>query len=97
MENKSLKVTSSASQVRKSLSNRTPDERVSFSYQDENEESNIATFTNGSVEIVAKEILANYPEKTEEAYKKLARQSKEADLLFESKHQESNIGKPYMS
>ena len=83
---------------RQSLSNRTPDERISFSLQNDPEESNTATLAKGSIEIVADEAQLTQPKKTEEAYHIVSKQGKEGNLqINKSKHNESNLSKAHMS
>ena len=96
--NKSIKVSSSGRIVHYSLSNRDPDELISFSMNNEHEESNTATMNKASMEIVADEAQVIFHEKNGNGCQILIKDVNNASSnLFDSRQHESNMSKAYNS
>ena len=95
--NKSIKVSSSGKVAHYSLSNRTPDEFISFSMKNEHEESNTATINKASIEIAADEAQLLFHEKEDGNHILIKEINDVSSNLLDSRHQESNISKAHYS
>lgn len=95
--NKSIKVSSSGKIAHYSLSNRTPDEFISFSMNNEHEESNTATMNKASIEIAADEAQLLFQEKADGNHILVKEINDASSNLFDSRQQESNMSKAHVS